>query len=206
MQSFKQYLKEESANSNFIIFNDEEVKKDNKEYYGGEYENSEFLILDENKIPSPVNKYTTLNGDLFFDNCYDLISFIGCPKIINGTFSIEDLSSNHNSTKLTSLEHAPIKVAKDVIFNGCIGLTSLEGIGVDFFVEIGNNLWIPRTITSNVLGMIKIKNLKNVFAGSSSGELKLAIIIINQHLRSGRRISKCRQELIEAGLKEFAKL
>jgi hypothetical protein len=49
---------------------------------------------------------------------------------------------------------------------------------------------------------MKMSNLKKL---NVHGNLEW-VKIINKHLASGKRISKCREELIEAGLKEYAKL
>jgi hypothetical protein len=84
----------------------------------------------------------------------------------------------------------------------CTSLTSLEGIGVRYLKQIGGKLDLPNCpIKSNVLGLLKIKDLKKVEMDN-----KIVEEIINRNLNSGRRLSKCKQELIEAGLQEFAKL
>jgi hypothetical protein len=61
-----------------------------------------------------------------------------------------------------------------------------------------------------MLGILKIKSLKRVDskfkAANIQSDLWEACKIINRHLKSGRRLSKCKEELIEAGLKEFARL
>jgi hypothetical protein len=86
-------------------------------------------------------------------------------------------------------------------------IESLKGIGDR--IKKCEMIIIPKSIKSNILGLLKIQNLKNVSVtiwGTEVTKLVEAIRIINNHLNGSRRINKCKQELIEAGLKEYAKL
>jgi hypothetical protein len=87
-----------------------------------------------------------------------------------------------------------------------VKITSLKGIGVDYLQEAGMYIHLPKSITSNILGLLKVKNLKECPTGNFHNDLLEAIKIINKHLKSGRRLSKCKQELEDKGLKEYAKL
>jgi hypothetical protein len=61
-------------------------------------------------------------------------------------------------------------------------------------------------ITSGLLGILKLPKLKSIFNDHlDSAKLKTALDIIKKHLGT-KDISECMDELIEAGLKEYAKL
>ena len=96
-----------------------------------------------------------------------------------------------------------------------LNLRNLSGIGKHCFKSINTTLYIRQCISSHVLGIMLIKNLQNVEVrnvGSWSNEwtnrdLNEAVKIINVHLESPERcIMSCKQDLMNAGLKEYAKL
>ena len=102
--------------------------------------------------------------------------------------------------KLTSLEGAPDSTG-NFDCSGCTKLTSLEGIGIKYLKQINGEINLLGTpIKSHVLGLMKVKDLKEVKMDNKEVEE-----IINRHLRS-RNINKCRAELEDAGLEEFAQL
>jgi len=120
---------------------------------------------------------------------------------IHGNFDCRECES------LSSLENAPNIVDEDCDFANAMKLTSLEGIGKDYLLEIGGDLYLPLHLKSNALGILRIKKLTHVINNSFAiDSLKRTVTIINKHLESGRNIWKCKEELIEAGLKEYAKL
>ena len=94
----------------------------------------------------------------------------------------------------------------DANFGGCDGLSSLEGIGKDYLLRVDDTIILPRTIRSHMLGLIKVQNLERVYCANATGGFLEAINIICHHLNFDRNINKCKSELIEAGLEEFAKL
>ena len=63
-------------------------------------------------------------------------------------------------------------------------------------------------IKSRVLGLLKIKNLREVILYGTGDDKSLIKVesIINKHLAKGRDLLACQQELIDAGLEEFAQL
>jgi hypothetical protein len=163
--------------------------------------------------PKKVNSFNAnfCHGLTSLEFCPEVrqnFSIYQCKKLTSLEFGPTEITGNYiisNCFKLTSLEHAP-KSVKNFSCDGCRDLTSLEGIGRDYLTSITGELEISDTITSNILGILKIKNLNDVSTKDLWDELKEAVDIINKHLETGRRVSKCKQELIEAGLKEFAKL
>lgn len=80
------------------------------------------------------------------------------------------------------------------------GLGSLQDIN-KIFVEIDGMLCLRyNPIKSHVLGLIKIKKLQGVVMDN-----KVAEGIINKHLPEGD-IFSCQEELIDAGLEDYAQL
>ena len=113
------------------------------------------------------------------------------PEGVIGRFNCSNLY-------LTSLEGAPSSVGGSF---SCYSnrLTSLHNIHkqikyIGSFADLSYN-----PITSHVLGLLLIDGLKDV-------DNKKVERIINIHLKNGRDIFACQEELIEAGLEEYAQL
>jgi hypothetical protein len=124
------------------------------------------------------------------------------PKIIKGNL-IADYCF-----ELTSLEDGPMEISNGFFYE-CEKISSLEGIGKNYLTKVRGKLYLPDCIKSNILGLLKVKELQGIHIDDENGspdEFLRAISIINNHLKSGRRLTKCREELIEAGLKDYAKL
>ena len=160
--------------------------------------------------------------DFYCFEC-NLMSLEGAPKKIQGNFYC-GFNSNLGSLKgapqngveafycgncnLTSLEGAPKKI--NGIFS-CEGnpITSLKGIH-KIFEEINGDCTFPDSIESNILGLLKIKNLKSVsFKNKKYKKSKIEISdIINKYLPnpSPSQIIDCQNELIDAGFEEYAEL
>ena len=211
MISFKQYLREEIINTNVVVFNTYEDKKVADRHYapgGGPRYKGEFIFLrNGDLVIPPLHRNSIINGDLILEKCKDLTSLAGCPHHIEGSFMIDFYSATgSNLNKVTSLLDAPKIVKKDCVLMGCTGITSLKGIGTDYLIEVGLELLIPNTIQSNILGILKIQNLRSVSNSKREIPLYEAIKIINKHLSSGKNINKCKSELKEAGLEEYAQL
>jgi hypothetical protein len=143
---------------------------------------------------------TKIKGSFDCRCCYNLISLQGAPRYIGLSFVIGCCYS------LKSLNGAPTYVGMDVDMGQCQSLTSLTGIGQDYLQEIRGTLFVTGSIRSHMLGILKIENLKFVKYKGQNETMKKVVNILNSHLTSGRRLSKCREELIEAGFKEFARL
>ena len=80
-------------------------------------------------------------------------------------------------------------------------LKSLEGIHKQIKILNGTANFNGNDITSNVLGVMRIKGLVSVFFDN-----KEVSAIINDHLKKDRDIFACQEELINAGFEEYAKL
>jgi hypothetical protein len=139
-----------------------------------------------------------------------LTSLKGFPKEIH-SYGLDAGDLNLRICKsLENLDGAPSIIEGSVILTGCSKISSLSGIGKKYLPNIGATLFLSKTVTSSILSILNIKNLKQISQVNDndfrSNDLEDAIQIINKHLKSSRRISKCKEELIEAGFKEYAKL
>ena len=134
------------------------------------------------------------------DHC-KIKSFKGLPKIIQGNLQADYLD------ELESLVGAPEEV-KNVFMYDCPKITSLEGIGKEYFQKINGAFYITDSIRSHVLGLLKIQNLTGIQFDDIHEVDKLTEVqsIINKHLKAGRNINKCKSELKDAGLEEYAQL
>jgi hypothetical protein len=120
-----------------------------------------------------------------------LISLKGTPTVVKGFF-------NCSNNKLTSLEHGPKECESYVCSNN--DLTSLHNIHkIISRIDKRLDLW-GNPIKSHVLGLLKIKDLKEVELDNIEVEK-----IINKYLPEGN-IIECQSELIEAGFEEYAQL
>jgi hypothetical protein len=149
----------------------------------------------------------------------NLTSLEGCPEVVVGSFVIDD----HRS--LASLIGGPKEVGGFYAADRC-GITCLEGIPVKIgrYFDIANNPltslqginnlkemdgWMNLRhcpITSHILGVFFIKGCKGLKTGGNQVFGKAANIV-NRHIDKGRSgLLPCQQELIEAGLAEFAQI
>ena len=152
-----------------------------------------------------------------------ITSLEGCPSLILGDFTCYD---NH----LVSLKGGPSRVEgyytcsknylKDLdgvasymadAFN-CEdnGLTSLHNIHNQIKFIGGSANFIRNPIKSHVLGLLLINGLDEVafesFAPWANKPRQQMNEIINKHLKNGRDVFACQEELIEAGFDEYAQL
>ena len=148
----------------------------------------------------------------------NLTSLNGSPQKVVGSFScgdnlIETLKggprevtkhfSCTNNPNLRSLEGAPEKVGGHFFASQCKKLTSLEGIHRQV-KEINGALLVDMSpIKSHVLGVLLIQGLSMVRLDNRRVE-----DILNKHLPSQgmRSLLLAQEELLDAGLEEFAKL
>ena len=165
-----------------------------------------------NKLTSLTGAPTSVTGDFY---CYnnELTSLTGAPASVGGDFSCYN-------NKLTSLTGAPASVTGDFhCYNNqltsltgaptsvtgnfnCQGnkLTSLKDIHKQI-KSIGETLYLSgNPIKSHVLGLLKIKRLKSVELDNKEVEK-----ILNKYLPEGDLLD-CQEELIDAGLDEYAQL
>ena len=150
--------------------------------------------------------------------CYnnELISLEGAPSHVDGGFlcsnnkltSLEGAPSHvcggfycsHN--ELTSLEGAPSHVNGnfDCAYNN--KLTSLKDVHKHITEIRGKFYAVNNPIESHVLGLLLIKGVTEVRLDNKQVEE-----ILNRHLGKGRAgMLMAQEELIEAGLEEFAQL
>jgi hypothetical protein len=186
-----------------------------KELFENEVKN--ITITNKNIVNGKLKKqYPNITGD-FISSCPELTSLEGCPDEVGGNFncfgtkitSLKGAPStvgrvfSCTSTNITSLEGAPKKVGADFYCTDT-KITSLEGIGKDYLQEIKGGLYLNscKQLTSHMLGILKIKNLKKIEFDVN----KHVETIFNKHLSSNRDMTECQMDLIEAGFKEYAKL
>ena len=150
-----------------------------------------------------------INGALHCANNSNLKNLIGCPQ------GIESLICHScGFSSVSSLEGMPKIIKKNLtIYNNPI--KSLKGIH-KIVEEIGNKLMLPFHIESNILGVLKIKNLKeivfydtkNEFSIEAKDKINKVAEIVNTYLPNPTtaQILDCQNELIEAGYEEYAEL
>lgn len=124
------------------------------------------------------------------------------PVRIDHNYNVE----NHKN--LTSLEFAPNYIGNNAFFYGNDKVTSLKGIGRSYLKHIGNAIYLPGNVRSNVLGIMLIHGLKKMpIETNLDNEDWLEVIsIIRKSIRSNNDMLECQEELISKGFKEYAKL
>jgi hypothetical protein len=181
------------------------------------------LVLVFNTFKKLTVRFRKVTGDFSLTSCANLVSLEGCPEEVTGDFVI------YQNTQLTSLKHMPKKVGGDLKGFGNSKMTSLEGLG-----DIGGEIILSACTTlrsiseikkatrldisgcpliTNMLYLFKIKGLihvtvwnKNISQTDHERKMKRLQEILNKHLAGDRDIMECQEELIEAGLEEYAKL
>jgi hypothetical protein len=147
------------------------------------------------------NQLTSLKGAPsavggYFDcGINQLTSLEGAPSSVGGTFYC-------NSNQLTSLKGAPSAVSGD-FYCGRNQLTSLEDIHKQIKEISGGFYATGNPIKSHVLGVLLIHGVTEIKMGSIKVQN-----ILNGHLPSKgmESVLECQDELIDAGLEDFAKL
>lgn len=155
-------------------------------------------------LKSPIRDYFipvqfgTVAGDFSVSDTA-LVSLVGSPKVCGISFFC-------TNTKIQSFEGAPEIIKGSLVANGCLNVHSLHNIH-KHVKEIGGHFLIPETVATSILGLLKIRNLTSApLFSEMSEELMKAGAIVNRHLKGDRNIHACQEELLEAGLKEFARL
>ena len=153
-----------------------------------------FEVTTERSVLSVMGTQKDVYNGYFKCSGKGLKSLNGCPSTINYGF---DCSNN----KLESLEGAP-SVVNGYFYCHNNKLTSLAGINKIVKEINGAAYFRNNPITSNVLGLLRIKGLTEVRLDNRRVEK-----ILNKHLARGDRdIIKCQSELLDTGLEEYAKL
>lgn len=114
---------------------------------------------------------------------------------------------------LESLEGGPMIVVGNVWIGICNELKTLSGVSKRFLKEIHGTFSFPDSIESSILGVLNIRGLTNFSEINSpntdtiQGEMNFnAMRILQQHFRHGKDVLDCQEEMIQSGLKEYAKL
>ena len=159
---------------------------------GPEYVSGDFVCY-RNELTSLEGAPRHVGGK-FSCSTNKLTSLKGAPEYVGGLI---DCSTN----KLTSLEGAPIRCG-GIYCNNNDTLTSLKDIHKHVKEINGYFKAVVNPIKSHVLGLLLIKGITLI-------NLKHAQVeeILNRHLGKGRAgMLMAQEELIEAGLEEFAQL
>ena len=158
-------------------------------------------IISLEGVPSKIS------GELYCSDNMNLSSLKGCPKEVKNLFI--------DNCNITSLEGAPKKIRNLLALDGN-PIKSLKGIHK--IIEEIEDLILPHSIESNILGILKIRNLRKVsfksFGSSANvsdrdAQQKDQISkIINKYLPNPTmdQIIDCQNELIDAGFEEYAEL
>jgi len=146
------------------------------------------------KLPLFIKFGTASKGFSIAQN--ELTTLVGCPHTV-----INDFYANENS--LDSFEGAPKDITGFADFD-CNKFTSLHNIHKHITRITGNIRLEDNILTSSVLGLLMIKELKRAKLDNAHLET-----IINKYLpntRGNTAVMECQRELIDAGLEEYAKL
>jgi hypothetical protein len=146
-------------------------------------------------------KITTEWKDDFSCQSNQLTSLEGCPTSVGGKFSCW-------RNQITSLEGCPTTVGSSF---SCEDnrISSLKDIHKQVKEIHGRFNASQNPIKSHVLGLLLIKGCTKVELMSNNPETKKVQDILNKYLpndRGHRGLAECQDELIEAGLEEFAQI
>jgi hypothetical protein len=177
------------------------------------------VFLGYNSFTKLPVKFGRVSGNFDCYNCHNLTSLKGVPQEVGGSFEIA------RCVELTSLEFVPTTVGGSFSCSGCTNLTSLKGapieVGADFDCSECTNLtsfaYLPKRI-NGVLKIMNIPKVKNylmiiktygitVIFNTRNDELNKILTKYLQPLNSKKvpDIIGCQDELIEAGLEEYAR-
>lgn len=127
----------------------------------------------------------------------------GLTTVINKTLT---LNRCDELVSLEGLQNVPL-----VVINNCVSLTSLHDIHKH--VKNVEVLAIDESakessVKDSILGLLLISGLKHVYFNDTAGDdFVTAMEILRKYLGKGREVLfDCQQELIDAGLVDFAKL
>lgn len=160
------------------------------EFIGGRLDAGDMAITTLKGAPKTVmfanfkrNSLTTLEGSL--ESCTTLNVEQNLLHTLSGNVThINNLKASYNSIKSLKDIHKSIKSCLTIALDG-------------------------NPIESNILGLLLIKNLKDVRLTSFDDDLSLAERTIRKYLPNTRgmeAVFECQEELIELGLEKFAEL
>ena len=153
-------------------------------------------------------KMKNLNGIqnasfLTFGKFKNLSSFAGFPKeAVRYTTFWECPSLNF------PLEPIGITIKNDLSFSECAGITNFKNVHKTISNCNRISVLDCENVKSNILGFLRIKNLNEIINARNHPNFDEAISIINKYLPNPTpdKIIDCQNELIEAGLEEYAEL
>lgn len=172
-----------------------------------------FFCAGCNKLTSLEGAPTSVGGNFSCSGCINLISLKGAPQKVGGYFSCA------SCIKLNSLKETPTEVGGMFTCSGCTKLTSLEGaptkVDGSFNCHICFRLASLKNLPAQINGKLtltscpKILDLLMIFKTKGITEIihddKKLEKIINKYLPT-RDMLNCQDELIEAGLEEYAEI
>jgi len=235
MQSFKQYLKESTYPSTPYIdistgIFSSEIDDWKNEFYDGD---GDLVQVFENWLNGNLQDHFEITNDeikVHFDSGGELILTIDLPD------TNADLSSSHihnTSRKVlkviddlldTKLENRNIDSIYLTFRQELEPNVKTDWPYIQFYLPHSNpisleniHLKIPQCkaliffhsidkIESNVLGLLKIKTLNHITIWPSLSTNLEWYSILHKHFKSDKNILACQEELIDAGLKDYAEL
>lgn len=151
------------------------------------------VICNENLEQIPVS-FGRIDGD-FDCSINKLKSLHGSPRTIDGDFYC-------TQNNIDNLDGFPNYVRGDcwLFENNIKTLHNIHKLRIKF--GTGATLDLSRNpIKSHILGLMLVENLLTVQLDNKKVQQ-----ILNKHLKRGRNIHNCQEELIQAGFTEYAKL
>lgn len=162
------------------------------------------------------------DGSICLSQNRNLVSLEGCPEEISGEFALSDCNA------ITSLAHGPKKVGRNYKVDTCDKITAIDGIAR----EIGNHLILSNNrnleslkgvhkmissvggnidvsgsrFKSHILGILLVKDFKNIKYVFGNGKAVEAFKIILQCRQDGVDELDCQEKLCDAGLEDYAYL
>lgn len=194
-------------NDNYIIHDDLSVDVEGSVFISDDYSPMSYLPVKFNKVSENFVcsnlRLTSLRnsprsvGRNFSVQLNLLTSLEGGPEKVGGTFSI-------NENPVTSLEYAPREM--DSLMLRRTKISSLKNIHKQIR-EIHWDIYLENKPMTNILGLMLVKGLQEVILDTHTNtKTDKAVKILNKHLVVGRDIHACQEEMLEAGLSEYAKL
>lgn len=135
----------------------------------------------------------------------NLTSFKNFPDLIDGNF----FAYNNN---FSSIDYFPAEVHGMIDLSVNHNLTSLKGLDTFLKKCERTELYIPGSLQSHLLCVMKIPGIyqvsidDNEMSLDSDEPVVRAARIVTHHLRTDKGISACQTALLKNGLKEYAKL
>ena len=120
------------------------------------------------------------------------------------------------SGTLKDFNGVPRRINGRLDFSEAPGMTSLNQVH-QHFEYINERLVLPNSITSDILGVLKVRGLQGIsfhddftidetLAQPKVISLHKVAEIVNEHLSKDRNILQCQEDLIDADFKDFANM